>query len=107
MMLNCDKYFIEALQEAGYDIDYKRLIELYKQSRENPAYLRRRTRRLQEEHMIDKMFAVDDGSKVLLSDLSDKCSCEGQMYHAKMVWDGNDYVWTTPPELYTDGGVTP
>lgn len=27
--------------------------------------------------------------------------CGGSMYHAMMVWDGNDYVWTTPPELYT------
>ena len=55
MMLNCDKFFIEELQKAGYDIDYKGLREIYKKSRENPGFISRRNRQLQEALMIADM----------------------------------------------------
>lgn len=56
MLLNLDKFFIQELQAAGYDIDYKKAVEIYRKSRENPAYIRRRQRRLREEAMIEKAW---------------------------------------------------
>ena len=44
MMIRVDKFFIQTLQEAGYDIDFKRLRELYNQSRQHPEYLARKRR---------------------------------------------------------------
>jgi hypothetical protein len=54
-MLNCDKFFIAELQNAGYDIDYNRLTEIYKKSRQNPGFISRRNRQLQEAIMIADM----------------------------------------------------
>lgn len=34
MMMNCDKFFAEELQAAGYDLDCKKLYAIYKKSRE-------------------------------------------------------------------------
>jgi len=58
MLLNLDKFFIQELQAAGYDIDYKKAVEIYRKSRENPAYIRRRQRRLREEAMLEKAWAA-------------------------------------------------
>lgn len=33
MMMNCDRFFIAELQEAGYDLDYKTVRDIYKRSR--------------------------------------------------------------------------
>ena len=33
MVIRADKYFIQVLKEAGYDLDYSTLRELYQQSR--------------------------------------------------------------------------
>lgn len=52
MLLNCDKFFVEELQKAGYDIDYNRLTEIYKKSRTNPGFIGRRNRQLQEALMM-------------------------------------------------------
>ncbi|ELC8451645.1 hypothetical protein QYB64_003221 [Clostridium perfringens] len=40
MMARIDKYFILELQEQGYDLDYKRLTEIYRKSRERDDYKR-------------------------------------------------------------------
>lgn len=29
MILNCDKFFVEELQKYGYDIDYKKIMDIY------------------------------------------------------------------------------
>lgn len=56
MLLNLDKFFVQELQEAGYDVDYKKVVEIYQRSRKNPAYIRRRQRRLREEAMLEKAW---------------------------------------------------
>ncbi len=33
MVIRCDRAFYQAMREAGYDIDRKRLIEIYAQAR--------------------------------------------------------------------------
>ena len=33
MMMRCDRFFIAELQEAGYDLDYNKLRDIYKRSR--------------------------------------------------------------------------
>jgi len=42
MYINCDLIFIEALQKAGYDIDYKKITEIYKESRKHPVVVKRK-----------------------------------------------------------------
>jgi hypothetical protein len=54
-MLKCDKFLIEEMQKAGYDIDYKRLTDIYRQSRKNPMYIRKQERNMRENEMIDRM----------------------------------------------------
>ena len=49
MLLNCDKFFIQELQNAGYDIDYKKVIEIYKKSRQSNGYKNRQARKAREE----------------------------------------------------------
>ena len=41
MLIKLDKFFIRALQEAGYEIDYKKARELYSKSREYPEQKKR------------------------------------------------------------------
>jgi len=43
--MRCDKYFIEELQKQGYEINFKTLINIYQKSRENPDFIKRRTRK--------------------------------------------------------------
>lgn len=54
MLLNCDKFFIEELQKEGYDIDYKRLTTIYRQSRQNDRYKARQARKDWEASMMMK-----------------------------------------------------
>lgn len=49
MLLNCDKFFIQELQNAGYDIDYKKVVEIYKKSRQSDGYKKRQARKAREE----------------------------------------------------------
>lgn len=49
MLLNCDKFFIQELQNSGYDIDYKKIIEIYKKSRQSDGYKKRQMRKDREE----------------------------------------------------------
>jgi hypothetical protein len=52
MMINCDKFFVEELQKEGFEHDFKRIKEIYRQSRENPAYIRRRARTMRDNELI-------------------------------------------------------
>lgn len=38
MILNCDKFFVEELQKYGYDIDYKKIMDIYKASRNSEGF---------------------------------------------------------------------
>lgn len=40
---------------------------------------------------------VDD--LIEMEDKHDACKCGGALLHAMMIWDGNEYVWKTSPEL--------
>lgn len=42
-ILNCDKFFIEELNKNGIDLTYKEVMSIYKDSRDNPDYLLRKS----------------------------------------------------------------
>ena len=46
MRIVVDKVLVKYLQEAGYDIDYKKLTDIYKESRKDPEIVARREREL-------------------------------------------------------------
>lgn len=60
MLLNCDNFFIQELQNSGYDIDYKKIIEIYKISRQSDGYKRRKTKQAREEKEMSE-FAENMG----------------------------------------------
>ena len=41
MIINCDKFFVEELQKNGYEIDYKKIIDIYKSSRKTEGFKKR------------------------------------------------------------------
>ncbi len=45
MLINCDKFFIKELQKEGYDLDYKKVIEIYRKSRESDGYQKRQSQK--------------------------------------------------------------
>jgi hypothetical protein len=40
--MTCDNIFIGALREAGYDIDYKKMTAIYRESRKHPEVIARK-----------------------------------------------------------------
>jgi hypothetical protein len=42
MILNLDRFFVQELQERGFDVDYNKMVEIYKASRERPACINRK-----------------------------------------------------------------
>lgn len=56
MMLNCDKFFIRTLQEAGYDLDYNKVVEIYRKSRQIPACQARKRENEREREAILSMM---------------------------------------------------
>lgn len=54
MLLNCDKFFIQELQNAGYDIDYKKVTEIYRKSRQSEGYKARKLKKAREEKEMDE-----------------------------------------------------
>lgn len=50
----CDyQFFVEELEKAGYfGLDYSHLVSLYRASRQNPKYLLRRKRKMEEEERL-------------------------------------------------------
>lgn len=45
MLIRVDKYFIEELNKNGFDIDFKTLTGIYRNSRENPILVKRRKKK--------------------------------------------------------------
>lgn len=52
MMIRVNKFFIEELQKAGYDIDFKTIKELYNKSKENPEYIKSRAKHSREHKLL-------------------------------------------------------
>jgi len=48
MILNCDKFFVEELQKNGYDIDYKKIMQIYKASRNSEGFKKRQAKKERE-----------------------------------------------------------
>lgn len=44
-MIRVDKYFIEELNKNGFDIDFKTLTGIYRDSRENPMVIKKRKKK--------------------------------------------------------------
>ena len=42
MLIRVDKYFIDELKKNNYDIDFKTLTEIYRDSRKNPEVVKKR-----------------------------------------------------------------
>ncbi len=59
MLIHVDKPFIDQLREAGFDVDYKKLIDIYRQSRDRPAAKARRNQRHQYFDEFLNHFAED------------------------------------------------
>ena len=53
-MLNGDRFFVEELQKQGYDIDYKKLVAIYKDSRQSDGYKNRKAKQKREMHLLAK-----------------------------------------------------
>ncbi len=54
MMLNGDRFFVEELQKQGYDIDYKKLVAIYKDSRQSDGYKNRKAKQKKEMNLLAK-----------------------------------------------------
>jgi len=54
MMLNGDRFFVEELQKHGYDIDYKKLVTIYKDSRQSDGYKNRKAKQKREMNLLAK-----------------------------------------------------
>lgn len=54
MILNCDKFFVEELQKNGYEIDYKKIIDIYKTSRNSDGFKKRQFKKEKEATELQK-----------------------------------------------------
>jgi len=54
MLANIDKFFIMALQEEGYEIDFKKFKEIYTKSRQHPEC---KTRAREKRELNELMFS--------------------------------------------------
>lgn len=55
MMAKIDKFLVAELQERGFNLDYKTLTEIYKDSRNRTDCLARKTRRDNENAMMERL----------------------------------------------------
>jgi hypothetical protein len=51
----CDNAFAEELQKNGYDLTYKKLTEIYKQSRLSSEVVKRREHNKRENEILHRM----------------------------------------------------
>lgn len=58
MILNCDKFFVEELQKNGYDIDYKKIMQIYKASRNSEGFKKRQAKK--ESEAIELQKHIDE-----------------------------------------------
>jgi hypothetical protein len=49
MIINCDKFFVEELQKNGYEIDYKKIVDIYKASRNSDGLKKKRQLKKEKE----------------------------------------------------------
>lgn len=54
MIINCDKFFVEELQKNGYEIDYKKIVDIYKASRNSDGLKKRQLKKEKEATEIQK-----------------------------------------------------
>ncbi|GAB1614259.1 hypothetical protein HB162lentus_29100 [Mammaliicoccus lentus] len=54
MIINCDKFFVEELQKNGYEIDYKKIVDIYKVSRNSDGFKKRQLKKEKEATEIQK-----------------------------------------------------
>lgn len=54
MILNCDKFFVGELQKYGYDIDYKKIMDIYKASRNSEGFKKRQAKKERESIELQK-----------------------------------------------------
>ena len=54
MIINCDKFFVEELQKNGYEIDYKKIVNIYKSSRNSDGFKKRQLKKDKEATEIQK-----------------------------------------------------
>ena len=55
MMAKIDRFLVAELQEGGYDLDYKELVEIYRASRNRPDCMTQKIKNQRENEMINKM----------------------------------------------------
>lgn len=61
MIISLDRFFVQALNESGVELDYQRLVEIYQRSREYPACKARRVRNdriARQEAMTPEEFSA-------------------------------------------------
>ena len=59
MRMQADNVFVDELKKAGYDIDYKKLTEIYMASRQRPEVILRRQRNSAINSMIEARMQAD------------------------------------------------
>lgn len=55
MLINCDKFFVEELQKNGYEIDYKKIVDIYKASRNSDGLKKRQLKKEKEATEIQNI----------------------------------------------------
>lgn len=58
MIINCDKFFVEELQKNGYEIDYKKIVDIYKSSRKSEGFKKRQLKK--EKEVTELQKHIDD-----------------------------------------------
>lgn len=56
MMIRVDKFLIAELQEQGFDIDYKKMKEIYTQSRNRPDCVKHKECKARERAIEQRFF---------------------------------------------------
>jgi len=59
--MKCDKFLVEELNNSGYEIDYKKLREIYTKSRQNPVCIRRKKRNEAEKAWLQRCWEKEFG----------------------------------------------
>ena len=55
VLINLDKFLVSELQGRGFDLDYKKMVEIYKASREQPECVARKKRKAREEAVMSDL----------------------------------------------------
>lgn len=57
--MNVDKFFVKELQDRGFNVDYNKLLEVYRASRKHPGCIRRKKQREAEEKLFGQFLDLD------------------------------------------------